>query len=87
MIAASCSPTRRRWPDVAVTAAAATPKWVIQRYRLHEAAERLRAPKESAPALADLAAALGYADQAHFARDFKRVVGESPGAFARVTRR
>jgi AraC-like DNA-binding protein len=56
------------------------PKWVIRRYRLHEAAERLQA--ERPPPLAALAASLGYADQAHFARDFKRVVGQTPGAFA-----
>ncbi|MFO0616369.1 MAG: helix-turn-helix domain-containing protein [Polyangiaceae bacterium] len=56
-----------------------TPKWVLARYRLHEAAERLKAP--SPPSLADLALALGYSDQAHFARDFKRVVGASPSAY------
>ena len=54
------------------------PKWVIQRYRLQEAAQQLRA----APiALARLAADLGYADQAHFARDFRRVIGRPPGDF------
>lgn len=40
------------------------PKWLIQRRRLHQAAERLRfraAPLD----LAVAAAALGYADQAH----------------------
>ena len=56
------------------------PKWVIQRYRLREAAERLKA--ENPPPLADLAASLGYADQAHFTRDFKRVIGQTPGTFA-----
>ncbi len=57
-----------------------SPKWVIRRYRLREAAEQLR----STPgiALAGLAASLGYADQAHFARDFKAVIGLSPRAFA-----
>lgn len=55
------------------------PKWVIRRYRLHEAAEQLKA--ESPPPLAALAASLGYADQAHFARDFKCVVGQTPGSF------
>lgn len=58
------------------------PKWVIQRYRLQEAALQLRA---AAPiALARLANDLGYADQAHFARDFRRVVGHPPGHFARA---
>ena len=52
------------------------PKWVIRLYRLLEAAEQLKS--ESPPPLAALAASLGYADQAHFARDFKAVVGETP---------
>jgi AraC-like DNA-binding protein len=56
-----------------------SPKSVIQRYRLHEAAIQLRAPHP--PSLADLAASLGYADQAHFGRDFKRTVGQTPRAF------
>jgi len=60
------------------------PKSVIQRYRLHEAAIQLRAPHP--PSLAELAASLGYADQAHFGRDFKRTVGQTPRAFARGTR-
>jgi len=57
-----------------------SPKWVIQRYRLHEAAEQLAAGpvKQSA-----LALSVGYSDQAHFIRDFKRVVGTSPAAYAR----
>ena len=33
------------------------------------------------PSLAALAASLGYADQAHFRRDFKRTVGQTPRAF------
>jgi AraC-like DNA-binding protein len=62
-----------------------SPKWVIQRYRLHEAAEQLKARRP--PTLAALAASLGYADQAHFARDFKRAVGQTPRAFASSVRR
>jgi AraC-like DNA-binding protein len=56
-----------------------TPKWLIQRRRLQEAAERLRT--EAAP-LSDVAAVLGYADQPHFIRDFSRVTGMTPGEFA-----
>lgn len=54
-----------------------SPKWLIQRRRLQEASLRLRrlAPDES---LADIAAELGYADQAHFARDLRTVTGSSP---------
>jgi AraC-like DNA-binding protein len=58
-----------------------SPKSVLQRYRLLEASEQLRGPRP--PSLAALATSLGYADQAHFARDFKLTVGRSPGAFAR----
>ena len=62
-----------------------SPKWVIQRYRLHEAAEKL-ASNESISQSA-LALELGYSDQAHFTRDFKTVVGTSPAAYARKARR
>jgi AraC-like DNA-binding protein len=56
-----------------------SPKWVLARYRLHEAAEQLRAAEP--PSLAHLATELGYADQAHFTRDFRRVVGRPPSSF------
>jgi AraC-like DNA-binding protein len=51
------------------------PKWVIQRYRLFEAAERLAAGDSDG---AQLAQELGYFDQAHFIRDFKSIVGRAP---------
>ena len=56
-----------------------TPKWLIQRRRLQEAVERLRHESTS---LAEVAAALGYADQPHFIRDFSRVTSMTPGEFA-----
>ncbi|HET7387291.1 MAG TPA: helix-turn-helix domain-containing protein [Nocardioidaceae bacterium] len=58
-----------------------SPKWLIQRRRLHEAAERLRTGGRVD--LAAVAAELGYADQAHFTRDFRTVTGLTPGGFAR----
>jgi AraC-like DNA-binding protein len=56
------------------------PKWVIRRYRLHEVTERLA--KGAEIDWASLAAELGYADQAHFVRDFKEMFGESPTWYA-----
>jgi AraC-like DNA-binding protein len=57
-----------------------TPKWVIQRYRLHEAAEQLAdgATDDSSA----LALSLGYYDQAHFIKDFKAVIGSTPAEYA-----
>lgn len=56
------------------------PKWVIRRYRLHEVTERLA--NGDRVDWATVAAGLGYADQAHFGRDFKAMFGESPTAYA-----
>ncbi|MDR6980901.1 AraC-like DNA-binding protein [Streptomyces sp. 3330] len=56
------------------------PKWVILRYRIHEALER--AETEEAVDWAALAADLGYADQAHLVRDFTTTVGVPPAAYA-----
>jgi len=61
-----------------------SPKWVIQRYRLHEAAEQLVAGGSISQSA--LALNLGYSDQAHFVRDFKSIVGTSPAAYARQAR-
>jgi AraC-like DNA-binding protein len=55
------------------------PKWLIRRRRLQEAADRLR---DADAELAGIAADLGYADQAHFTRDFRRATGLTPGEFA-----
>jgi AraC-like DNA-binding protein len=52
------------------------PKWVLQRYRLHEALEQLQAQAEID--WARLALDLGYYDQAHFANDFRALVGRTP---------
>lgn len=57
------------------------PKWVIQRYRLHEAVARI--DEGTAGDWTALALELGYADQAHLIRDFKRLVGRTPAQYAR----
>lgn len=59
-----------------------TPKWVIQRYRLHDAADRLADSDDIN--VAALAQDLGYFDQAHFVRDFKAIVGKPPAEYARA---
>ncbi|KAB1931734.1 helix-turn-helix transcriptional regulator [Micromonospora sp. ALFpr18c] len=56
------------------------PKWVIRRYRLQEAVEQAAGGPLN---WADLAADLGYSDQAHLVRDFTAVAGVSPAAYAR----
>jgi AraC-like DNA-binding protein len=58
-----------------------SPKWVIQRYRLHEAAEQLE--NGEAVDLPRLALELGYFDQPHFIKDFKTIVGKTPADYAR----
>ncbi len=56
-----------------------SPKRVIRRYRLYEAAERVR----SGPVdWAALAVELGYSDQAHLGRDFTVALGVSPARYA-----
>ncbi|MGW2089650.1 AraC family transcriptional regulator [Streptomyces sp. NPDC001880] len=56
------------------------PKWVILRYRIHEALERAESDRQVD--WAALAAELGYSDQAHLTRDFTATVGVPPTAFA-----
>ncbi|GGY35509.1 AraC family transcriptional regulator [Pseudoduganella albidiflava] len=55
------------------------PKWVVQRYRLQEAAALLAGP--ACPDLAGLAQRLGFFDQAHLTRAFTALVGRSPLAY------
>ncbi len=60
--------------------AGVSPMWVIRRYRLLDAAESVR---EGTPvSWAEVAAGLGYADQAHLTRDFRAAIGQTPAAYA-----
>ena len=56
------------------------PKWVMRRARLHEAS--VRADSGEALDWAELAADLGYVDQAHLTRDFTATIGVPPGRYA-----
>jgi AraC-like DNA-binding protein len=59
-----------------------SPKWVILRYRIHDALEAAGA--EETTDWARLAGELGYSDQAHLVRDFTRTVGLPPTEYARA---
>jgi len=59
-----------------------SPKWVIRRFRLQEAAERLE--QDASVQWAELAIQLGYYDQAHFIKDFKSVLGQSPTTYRKL---
>ncbi len=59
-----------------------SPAWVIKRYRLHEALERLA---DGQPMRwSDFALDLGYSDQAHFIRDFKNMIGVTPEQYLKA---
>ncbi len=60
-----------------------SPKWVLRRYRLQDAAALIDAGATDLPGLA---ADLGWFDQAHFCRDFHASVGLTPSAYAARTR-
>jgi AraC-like DNA-binding protein len=66
------------------TCVGVSPKWVILRYRIHEALEQ--AGTRDDIDWAALAADLGYADQAHLVRDFTATVGVPPTAYATEAR-
>jgi AraC-like DNA-binding protein len=58
-----------------------SPKWVINRYRLQEAAEQVAQSK--VVDWSKLALDLGYFDQAHFINDFKQIIGKTPAQYAK----
>jgi transcriptional regulator GlxA family with amidase domain len=60
-----------------------TPNAYLQRLRISAAQTALRNPARS---LEQVAAQVGYADRATFAKLFKQLCGETPGAFRRRLR-
>jgi AraC-like DNA-binding protein len=61
-----------------------SPKAVLARYRLQDAAAAIDAGEVED--LAGLATSLGWFDQAHFSRDFRAVVGIPPSAYLQRAR-
>lgn len=61
-----------------------SPKAVLARYRLQDAAAAIDAGEVDD--LACLAVSLGWFDQAHFSRDFRAVVGTTPSAYLQRAR-
>jgi AraC-like DNA-binding protein len=59
------------------------PKWVMQRYRLHDAIETL--DRRRRQDWTRLALDLGYYDHAHFVSDFRALVGRTPAEYERQT--
>ncbi|MFD0620687.1 DUF6597 domain-containing transcriptional factor [Paenibacillus sp. GCM10027629] len=58
-----------------------SPKWVIQLYRLQNAAETI----EHQPRIdwSELSTELGYYDQSHFIKDFRTIIGKTPDEYVR----
>ena len=61
------------------------PLAIIRRYRLQEAAQRLR--NNPSAFVADIAHELGYADHAHLCADFRGVLGFTPRAYQQSSNR
>jgi len=80
-VAAECGLSHRHFTQRFRAAAGLKPKLWGRVMRFGKALDRLAA--EPAIAWAELAAAEGYADQAHFTRDFRAFAGLSPGDYRR----
>jgi len=85
MAAEACGLSTRGLERLFTREVGISPKEVIRRFRLQEAAERLlRDPHTSC---SRIALDLGYFDQAHFIRDFKAVAGVPPEVYRQRQRR
>jgi len=79
-LAAACGLSARSLQRLFADYVGVSPKWVMRRARLHEAA--LRADGGEPVDWAALALDLGYADQAHLTRDFTATIGVPPSRYA-----
>lgn len=55
-----------------------SPKWLIRKYRLHQALSELEKHQVE---ICDLVVRLGYTDQSHLIRDFKDFLGTTPRGY------
>jgi AraC-like DNA-binding protein len=83
-VAAMAGMSTRSLQRAFATYVGVSPKAVLARYRLQDAAAMIDAGEVDD--LASLAADLGWFDQAHFSRDFRSVVGITPSAYLQRTR-
>ncbi len=80
-VAAECGLSHRHFTQRFQAAVGLKPKLWGRVFRFGRVLDRLA--EEPGIAWADLAAAEGYADQAHFARDFRAFAGLAPGDYRR----
>jgi AraC-like DNA-binding protein len=80
-LSAACGVSVRSLQRLFADYVGVSPKWVMRRARLHEAAER--ADLGEVVDWASLASDLGYSDQAHLTRDFTDTIGVPPARYAR----
>ncbi|WP_138444741.1 helix-turn-helix domain-containing protein [Sinomonas susongensis] len=78
-LAAAMGTSERTIERLAADFLGPTPAALMRRRRIQLAAERLRSDPDGP--LAELAHTLGYSDQAHLSRDFRAVLGMTPGEY------
>lgn len=81
-VAAECGLSLRALQRLFTHYVGVGPKAVLARHRLQEAVAALDTGQDVD--LAELAASLGWYDQAHFSREFRAVIGRTPSAYRRA---
>lgn len=74
---------RRQFERMFLEAVGIAPKLFSSIVRFHRAGRLLQETDAARMTLADIAYACGYADQSHMNRDFRRLAGMAPSAYAR----
>ena len=82
-VVAECGRSERTIQYIFQTYAGVGLKWVLLRNRLLDAAERARL--QAKPNWVRIALDLGYNSQSHFIREFKKMVGQSPVQYIKMS--